>query len=130
MWLYRYPRPREITYDQGKEFIGHKFRKSLIETEYGITSKPSTLGNPMSNTVLERIHQVLGNIVWTFNMKQTYIDKDYPWTVILAAVESAIQSITNRKKGYSTSQMIFGRDKIILINKQWNKKLIYQQNQA
>ena len=32
-WLYRYPRPIEITYYQGKEFIGHKFRKSLIETE-------------------------------------------------------------------------------------------------
>ena len=25
-WLYRYPTPIEITYDQGKEFIGHKFR--------------------------------------------------------------------------------------------------------
>ena len=29
-WLYRYPIPIEIPYDQGKEFIGHKFRKSLI----------------------------------------------------------------------------------------------------
>ena len=32
MWLYRYPIPIEITYDQGKEFIGHEFRKLLIET--------------------------------------------------------------------------------------------------
>ena len=31
-WLSRYPRPIEITHDQGKEFIGHKFIKSLIET--------------------------------------------------------------------------------------------------
>ena len=31
-WLYIYPRPTEITYDQGEEFIGHEFRKSLIET--------------------------------------------------------------------------------------------------
>ena len=29
-WLFIYPRPIEITYDQGKEFIGHEFRKSLI----------------------------------------------------------------------------------------------------
>ena len=28
--LSRYPRPIEITYDQGSEFIGHKFIKSLI----------------------------------------------------------------------------------------------------
>ena len=27
MWLSRYPRPIEITYDQGNEFIGHEFRK-------------------------------------------------------------------------------------------------------
>ena len=32
MWLSRYPRPIEITYDQGPEFIGHQFRKPLIET--------------------------------------------------------------------------------------------------
>ena len=30
-WLTRYPRPVEITYDQGSEFIDHEFRKSLIE---------------------------------------------------------------------------------------------------
>ena len=42
-WLSRYPRSIEITYDQGKEFIGHDFRKSLIEDKYGISAKPSTL---------------------------------------------------------------------------------------
>ena len=30
-WLSRNPRPIEITYDQGSEFIGHEFRKYLIE---------------------------------------------------------------------------------------------------
>ena len=30
-WLFRYPRPIEIMYDQGTEFIGHEFRKSLID---------------------------------------------------------------------------------------------------
>ena len=32
-WLSRYPRPIDITYDQGKEFIVHEFIKSLIEIE-------------------------------------------------------------------------------------------------
>ena len=31
MWLSRYPRTMEITYNQGSEFIFHNFRKSLIE---------------------------------------------------------------------------------------------------
>ena len=30
--LTRYPRPMEVIYDQGSEFIGLEFRKSLIET--------------------------------------------------------------------------------------------------
>ena len=32
MWLSRCPRQIEITYDQVSEFIGHDFRKTLIET--------------------------------------------------------------------------------------------------
>ena len=43
-WMSRNPRLTEITYEQGKEVIGHKLRKSLIEMEYGITAKPSTSG--------------------------------------------------------------------------------------
>ena len=33
MWLSIYPRPIEILYYQGKEFIGHESIKYLIETE-------------------------------------------------------------------------------------------------
>ena len=50
--------------------------------EYGITSKPSILVNTMSNAVLERIHQILGNLVRTFNIfTQPYADKYDPWIV-------------------------------------------------
>ena len=76
-WMSRYPRPIEIAYDKAKEFIGNEFRKYLIEIEYGIASKPSTSGDPMYNAVLERVHQVLGNLVRTFNIStQTYVDKN------------------------------------------------------
>ena len=51
-WLSRYPRPIEIKYEQGKEFIGHGFKKSLTETGDIITAKPITLENPMFNEVL------------------------------------------------------------------------------
>ena len=51
----------------------------------------------MSNAVWERIHQVLGNIVRTFNISaQTYVDEDEPWTGILAAAEFAIIPKKNR----------------------------------
>ena len=73
-WMSSYHRPIETMYDQGKEFIGHEFRKSLIGTEYRITAKPITPGNPIPNAVLERIHQVLGNLIRTFNIQQTCVD--------------------------------------------------------
>ena len=98
MWLSRYPIPIEITYDQGSEFIGLDIRKSLIETEFWITAKPSTLGNPMPKAILERIHQVQGNLVRTFNIQYTYVDENDTWTGILAASAFAILSTTHRQK--------------------------------
>ena len=129
-WLSRYPIPIEIMYDQGKEFIGHEFRKSLIEIEYGITAKPSTLGNPVSNVIMERIHQVLGNLERTFNIQQTYVDKNYPWMGILAEAAFVIFSTTNRQKGYSLGQLIFGRDMILPIKHRADWELIRQQKQT
>ena len=70
----------------------------IIEIEYRITSKQNTSGNPMSNEALERIRQVLGNLVRTFNIStQTYVDEDDPWTGILAAAAFTIHSTTNRQ---------------------------------
>ena len=116
-------------YEQGKECICHEFIKLIIETEYRITAKPSTSENPMYNAVLERIHQVLGNLVWNFNISQTYVDEDDPWTVILAAVAFVICSTNNRQKGYSPGQLIFSCDIIVLIKQRVDWELIRQQNQ-
>ena len=60
--------------------------------EYGITSKPITLVNPTSSAILERIHQVLVNLVQTCNITQTYVDEDEPWLVILGGSAFSICS--------------------------------------
>ena len=129
-WLFRYPRPIEITYHQGSEFIGNEFRKFLIEYEYRITAKPSTLLNPISNAVLERIHQVLGKLVRTFNIYQTQVDKNDPWTGILSATAFAICSTTNHKIVNSLGQLVFGRDMIIPIKHKVDWELIRLKNQT
>ena len=129
-WLSRYPRPIEITYDQGSEFIGREFRKSLIEDKYEITANLSTSGNSMSNAVLERIYQVLGNLVQTFNIYQTYVNENDPWTGILAAAEFGILSTTNRKKVYSPGQLRFGRDMVLTIKHRLDWESICQKNQT
>ena len=70
----------------------------------------------MSNAILERIHQVIGNLVRNFNAQQTYIGENEPWAGIWAASAFAIHSTINRHKGYITGQLIFGRDMILLKN--------------
>ena len=89
MWMARYPWLVEITYDQRGELIGHEFKHSLIEDEYGIKIKPSYPGKPQANAIIERIQQVLGNLVRTYNIQETYVDDADPWMVILLAAAFA-----------------------------------------
>ena len=84
----------------------------------------------MSNVVLERIHQVLGNLVQTFNISQTYVDKDDLWPGILASAEFVIHSTTNWQNVYPLGQLIFGHDMILLIKHTVDWELIRQQKQT
>ena len=98
--------------------------------EYGITSKPSTSGNPTSNMILEQINQVLGNLVRTCNSTHTYVDKDDPWSGILAAAVFAICSTSNMLNGYSTGKLGFVHDIILPIKHKVGWEIIRQQKQA
>ena len=91
-----------------------------------IVAKPSTLLNTISNVILERIHQVLGNLYWNYNILKTYIYEDEPWWGILMAAEPTIRSTAKRVKCYSLCQILFGRDMIILIKHTMDWKLIQQ----
>ena len=86
--------------------------------EYRITDKPRTSGNTMSNAVLERIEQIIGNLVHTFKTStQTYVDEDDQRKGILSATAFGIISKNKRQKDYSPGQTIFGCDVILLIKK-------------
>ena len=115
MWLTRYPRPTEIMHDQGSEFIRHEFIKSLIEMECRIIANLSTLGNPTYSAILERIIQVLGNLVRNCNIKETHVDDNDPYLVILVATVFSIFSTENISKCYSLVQLVFFRDIILPI---------------
>ena len=84
----------------------------------------------MSNEILERIHQILENLVRNFNLQQTYIDKDDQWTGVLAAAAFEILSTTSSQKCYSPGQLIFFRDKIHPIKHRVNWEFIRQQKQT
>ena len=64
--------------------------------------------DPTSKEILERIHSVFGNLLWAYNIKDTYVDKDDPWSGILAPAIIEIISTKNRLKGYTLVQLVFG----------------------
>ena len=51
----------------------------------------------------------------TCNNTQTYVEKCYPWLVILDAAEFSIHSKTNNLDSYSLGQLVFDHDMILLI---------------
>ena len=65
-----------------------------------------------------------------FNITKTYVDKDDPWSGILAAESFSVCSTANSLKGYIPGQLLFGRDMIILIKHKVDWELIHQINQA
>ena len=83
-----------------------------------------------SNLVLERIHQVLGNLVCIYNINKTYVDEDNLRLVILSVAEFVVIMTTNRLKSYSPGQYIFGSDMIILIKHIANCELLRHQKQT
>ena len=108
-WLVRCPWPVEITYDRGGEFLGHKIKKSLIEQEYSNKTKPDSSGNPQANTIIEIIHQLLGNLIRSFNLHYTYVHDADPRTGILAAASFAVQATYHRTKIISDPISIWPR---------------------
>ena len=94
----RYTWPLEIIYDQGGEFLGNNFKNSLIEDKYGTRNKPAFPGNPQVNETIERIHQLLGNLVCTYILQETYVDDVGPFMGILDTAAFAVQSTYHRKK--------------------------------
>ena len=65
-----------------------------------------------------------------FNITKTYVDKDDPWSGILAAESFSVCSTANSLKVYILGQLLFGRDMIILIKHKVDWELIHQINQA
>lgn len=71
IWLSYYPRPKEISMDNGSKF---KKEFSDLYKNMGLKKKVSNKRNPKLNAILQRIHQVLGNRLQVFDLKKKEIN--------------------------------------------------------
>ena len=126
-WLSRYPRPLSLTYDAGSEF--KKDFKSLVE-EYKLEKRLSTVKNPQSNGIIERVHGTIKNMLRSFNMEQLQLDPCNPFGEIIARVAWAVRSTYHTSLGASPGQLVFGRDMLLDMTYEtdWEALRIKQQN--
>ena len=101
----------------------------MIEDKYGTKNKPASPGNPHLNATIYRIHQILGNLVRTYNLQETCVDDADPFMGILDTSAFAVQSTYHRAKDKSLGQLVFGRDMILTINHVADWRYIRQRKQ-
>ena len=63
--------------------------------------------------MIDRIHKVLGELLLTYNLHETYVDDSGPWMGILAAADFAVRSTYHCNKGKSPGWLVFGQDMIL-----------------
>ena len=126
-WLTRYPWPTQIIFDRGKEFMGEFTR--MVQDDYGIKKKPTTTRNPQANSIIERIHQTIGNMILTHQVGSDNISKDDPWSGILAATMFATRATYHTITQATPAQLVFGRDAILNIKFEVNWKTIRDRKQ-
>ena len=76
-WLTRYFLPNKIMVDRGKEVLD-KF-KTMMANDYGIPCDSISVRDLHVNTIVERVHQTIGNIIHTFKIQQMDLDNENPW---------------------------------------------------
>ena len=70
------------------------------------------MANPQVNSILEKNHQVITNLVRTYDLQNNYLDEYDPWSRILAATAFALQSTYPTTLQDMPCQLIFGHDTI------------------
>eukprot|EP00957_Ditylum_brightwellii_P182233 13883679-Ditylum_brightwellii.AAC.1 len=84
MWLTRYLWPQKVILDTGTEFM--KDFVMLVQDEYGIKYKSITTRNCQANSIVERAHQTIGNLLCMFKPGSAELDPEDPCSSILSTV--------------------------------------------
>ena len=101
--------------DRGREFA--KEVSSALKNQCGIERELITTRNPQANSIVERIHQVVGDMIRTRDIRsRDDLDKDFPWLGILSAVRHAVRSLVHTTTRATPTQLVFGRDALLNVS--------------
>ena len=82
---------------------------------FGVKFKPTIIDNPQSNAIVERVHQIVGNMLHAHNLNEYDFDEIDPWGLILNDVVYPIRTTHLTSTKASPSQLLFGKDMLFNI---------------
>ena len=108
-WFCRYPRCKEITHDNGGEFIGEPFQESLHS--HSVKSTPTTVKNPQANAIVERLHLTLADV-----LRMSVFEEDNWWLEVehtLQSIAWAFRTTVSSALPHSPGTLAFNYDMIM-----------------
>jgi hypothetical protein len=80
---------------------------------FGLKCRPTTSYNPQGNSIIKRVHQVMGNMLRAFELEERYLDPNNPWDEFIQACVYDIISTYRTTLQASPGQLLgVGRDVI------------------
>jgi Integrase zinc binding domain len=130
-WLSRYPRPVRVIYDQGAEFLGNGFQRVLHR--HGIHGSPTTVKNPQANSICERLHQTITNVLRPLLHLHPPQDQEAANLIIDSALQTAAYSArvaVHSTLKISPGALVFHRDMLLNIPLIADLHVLQQNRQA
>ena len=84
--------------------------------EYELLCILVSIRNSQANTVVERVHPTIGNIILTFKNQQMDLDNENPSEGTLSSAMFAILCMVHTSMQHTTSLLVFGMDETLTIN--------------
>jgi transposase InsO family protein len=112
-WLSRYPRPNTVIFDPGTEFKG-AFRDMLRDAN--IEPAPTTVKNPQANSICERLHQTVAEVIRTIIFEEPPEHSGEAGQVVddaLAMAGYAARTALHSTLGLSPGALVFNRDMLL-----------------
>ena len=85
--------------------------------EFNIKPRPTTVENPQGNSPVERIHQVIHDMIKTKELDKLIFDYIDPWGEVLSLVAWAIRTSYHSTLQATPAQIVFGRDMLFKMKK-------------
>mmetsp|Transcript_36964 Transcript_36964/g.54259 ORF Transcript_36964/g.54259 Transcript_36964/m.54259 type:complete len:128 (-) Transcript_36964:28-411(-) len=85
----------------------------MLEDDYVVTINSTTTRNSQANAIVERAHQMIGNMVCTFFEDNPDLDEKDPFAGLLSAVAFETIATVHTTLQATPGQLVFGRDAIL-----------------